>query len=128
MHRETDEAAMRAQLVSGGARWQVGSFCQRDAEAGRALDCGRRRVGPGVQGERARRGACEWAAARVRAGPRAEGAGAKRAALSDWAAGIGKGVGHGEKGNGLGQAFSWVGLGFELGFLFWVWVSFPFPF
>jgi len=43
--------------------------------------------------------------------------GAKRAVLSEWAAGIGKGVGHGEKKrNGLGQAFSWVGLGFELGF------------
>jgi hypothetical protein len=65
---------------------------------------------------------------RRRSGPRAEGAGAKRAVLSEWAAGIGKGVGHGEKENGLGQAFSWVGLGFELGFLFWVLGFFSFSF
>jgi len=46
----------RARNTGGGQICQVGSFCQRDAEAGRALDCGRRRVGPGAQGERARRG------------------------------------------------------------------------
>ena len=62
---------MRAQLVSGGARLQVGSFCQRDAEAGRALDCGRRCVGPGVQGERARRGgeSLGWRASRAEREP-----------------------------------------------------------
>ena len=35
-------------------------------------------------------------------------------AFGDWVAGKGKEMGHGEeKGNGLGQAVSWVGLGFE---------------
>ena len=33
-----------------------------------------------------------------------------------------------EVGPGRSRLGCWVGLGFELGFLFWVWVSFPFPF
>ena len=49
---------------------------------------------------------------RRRSGPRAEGAGAKRAVLSEWAAGIGKGVGHGKKKKRFGPSLflGWTGL------------------
>jgi hypothetical protein len=49
--------------------------------------------------------------------------------MGDWAAGIGKEMGHGEKkGNGLGQAVSWVGLGFGFSYYSGFLSSFPFLF